>query len=134
MKINRDGMIRIVKSARIANKLDEAISGLVGSRTDNLAEYIFGYLADVIFDMLNEKGTVKDFNDSITYRLLTGDMSDEAVADFVIMKDKILRRIVQETDDENIDLPAPQIMSKESVDELYRQNGGYRSTPEGDWK
>lgn len=123
MEINRDGMIRIVKSARMASKLAEAVSILIGRRTDNLADNIFGYLADVIFDMLNEKGKVNDFKDSMTMRLLTGDMSDEAVADFILIKARIERRV---RENEGMEIPAPQIMPKESVDEMYRQNGGYR--------
>lgn len=123
MEIDRDGMIRIVKAARTADKLAEAISKLIGSRTDNLADRIFGNLADVIFDMLHEKGKVKDFGDSMTMRLLTGDMSDEAVADFILMKARIERRV---RESESTEIPAPQIMPTESVEEMYRQNGGYR--------
>ena len=132
MEISRDALLRVVKSARFAYRMAGDIQKLMTEKTWTVADSIFGELADAIYDMLNEKGTVNEFMTSTTYRLLTGDLSDEAVTDFIIMKSRLEHR-VREMKNENVDLPSPQIMSKEQFDELYKKNGGYKSTPEGEF-
>ena len=132
MEISRDALMRVVKAARLACRMAGDIQKLMTEKTWTVADSIFGELADAIYDMLNEKGTVNEFTTSTTYRLLTGDLSDEAVTDFIIMKSRLEHR-VREMKNENVDLPSPQIMSKEQFDELYKKNGGYKSTLKGEF-
>ena len=133
MEISRDALLRVVRASRLAYRMAGDIQKLMTEKTWTVADSIFGELADAIYDMLNEKGTVNEFMTSTTYRLLTGDLSDEAVTDFIIMKSRLEHR-VREMKNENVDLPAPQIMSKEQWEELYKKNGGYKSTPEGEFR
>lgn len=132
MEISRDALLRVVKSARLAYRMAGDIQKLMTEKAWTVADSIFGELADAIYDMLNEKGTVNEFQNSTTYRLLTGDLSDEAVTDFIIMKSKLEQRIFGMKNEDTV-LPKPQIMSKEQWTELHKKNGGYKSTPEGEF-
>ena len=73
-----------------------------------------------------------DFKDSRTQKLLTGDMSDGDVTDWIVMMSNIRDKIKNSRESANIQ--KPQTMNKEELEIMYTQNGGYRNTPEGEWK
>lgn len=130
MEISRDALMRIVKATRMSISLAEAIQRLMldkSSRT--FADEIAGFLKDALFITIGESET-KNFNDSMTTRLLTSDMSDCAVADYIIMMNKIRKH----TETEEVKQPKPQIASKESMQRMYVQSGGYQYTPEGEFR
>lgn len=130
MEISRDALMRVVKATRMSMSLAEAIQRLMldkSSRT--FADEIAGFLKDALFITIGESET-KNFDDSMTMRLLTSDMSDGAVADYIIMMHKIRKHI----DPEEVQQPKPQIMNKESVQRMYVQSGGYQYTPEGEFR
>lgn len=130
MEISRDALMRVVKATRMSMNLAEAIQRLMldkSSRT--FADEIAGFLKDALFITIGESET-KNFDDSMTMRLLTSDMSDGAVADYIIMMNKIRKHI----DTEEVQQPKPQTMSKESVQRMYVQSGGYQYTPEGEFR
>ena len=132
MEISRDALLRVVKAARMAIKAAETMQSLMVEKGGwTWADEIAGQLLDSLFKMSGEQLAVgKDFNkDSMTMRLLTGDMTDGAVADWFIMMSKIRNKITEET----VNQPKPQIVSKEDEQRMYVQSGGYKYTPEGEW-
>lgn len=130
MEIERDALLRIVKATRMAMRLAENIQKLfVDQAPWSVADEIAGQLADALF-MMNCDSAERPFADSMTMRLLKGDLNDEAVTDWFLMMVRIDQRRHQH---EESAMPEPQTMSKEEVRAMHETNGGYM-TPEGDWK
>lgn len=132
MEITKDALLRIVKTARLAMNAAETMQKLmVNSGGWTWADEISGQLVDSLFILSGEHlAAGKDFNnDSMTMRLLTSDMTDNAVADWFIMINKIRRKFT----DEDVKQPKPKIVSKEEEQRMYVQSGGYKYTPEGEW-
>lgn len=132
MEISKDALLRVVKATRSSMKQAEIMQQLIPEKNVwTWSDHIAGFLQDALFDMSGEKlSTGQDFENSNTMRLLTGDMSDEAVADWLIMMDKIRRNHLPH---EEVQQPKPQIMDPKLVKDMYDKNGGYTS-PEGEWK
>ena len=85
-----------------------------------MADIIAGELKEALYDILGEEATLgSDFNDSMTMRLLTGDMPDGAVADWIIMMGNIREKHLQ------TEQPKPNTFSKDETKEMFRKNGGY---------
>lgn len=131
MEITKDALLRVVKAARLSMKLAKDTQQMLfekGSWT--VSDEIAGQLASALFVVSCEKlDAGKDFNeDSMTMRLLKGELDDETVTDWFIMMEKIDKRL------HSNEQPTPQIRSKEETADLYKKNGGYRCTPEGEWK
>lgn len=115
--MQKGAIVRVVKAAKIANKLSETICELTGGQTDNLADRIFGLLADSLFLYCGEKNP-DDFGKTKTYRLLNeDDRTDSEIADEFI-------RIAEANKPKQ---PAPILMTQEEHDALY-------GTPEGEWR
>lgn len=130
MELSRDALLRVVKATRMTMKMAEDMQKLLldkNSRT--FADEIAGFLKDALFITIGETET-KNFDDSMTMRLLTSDMSDGAVADYIIMMHKLRKHI----EPEEVQQPKPQIASKESMQRMYVQSGGYQYTPEGEFR
>lgn len=137
MEIKRDALVRVVKAARLSLKMADAMQlFMIDKRPWTVADEISGHLKDALFIILGEHALhEKSFDESMTMRLLTSDMSDGAVADYIIMMQNIQKHIEPELAAPNIvQQPKPQIMSKEEFRKLKDQNGGYCYTPEGEWK
>ena len=136
MEIERGTLTQIVAAARMSMKLAEAIEMLlVDKNAMSIADEISATLQDALFEISKETlDAKKNFaTDSMTMRLLNGDMSNGAVADFFFMMDKIRRNHLAPQEEE-VKQPAPQTMSKEEFRRMYVQNGGYsHSTPEGEF-
>ena len=133
MDIQRDALLCVVKAARASIRLAKNMNKLmVDGKCWSWADEIAGQLADALFEISGEKlESGQDFfKDSATMMVLTGDMSDEGVTDWFIMKDRIRNRLDGKAE---VHMPKPNVMSPEKVKELYQKNGGYCS-PEGDWK
>lgn len=130
MEITRDALLRVVKATRMAMRLAENTQKLfVDKGTWTMADEIAGQLADALFRM-NCDSAERPFADSMTMRLLKGDLNDEAVTDWFLMMVRIDQR--RHKQEEPV-IPQPQTMSKEEVRAMHEANGGYM-TPEGDWK
>lgn len=142
MEITRDALLRVVKSARLAMKTAETIQDLMMEKGRwTMADEIAGLLSDALFRMSGEElAAGKDFNkDSMTMRLLKGDMSDGAVADWFMMMSRIRDRISGElvadkmVVGESVTQPKPHTTTTGETYELYLRNGGYHYTPEGEF-
>ena len=130
MEMKRDALVRVVKAARLSIKMAEAMDAfMIDKNVWTLADEISAHLKDALFTILGEV-EVNNFNDTMTMRLLTSDMSDEAVADYIIMMHNIRKHIGSD----EVQQPKPQIMSKEEFRKMKDQNGGYCYTPEGEWE
>lgn len=130
MEITNDTLMRVVKAAREALSLAETLSKSMDSilnrrGTTTVADDIAGNLADALFQLSGEKlGPEQDFfNDSQVMGLLMGPRSDAFVT-----------RMIAEMHDKATKAPAPQTISAEHIREMFKKNGGYMMTPEGDWK
>lgn len=133
MEIKKDALLRVVKATRMSMRMAECMKGLLADENAwTTADMIAGFLKDALFCIAGEELTVGEnfLENSMTMRLLTGDMDDESVTDWFIMMDNIRNRHLKPQGEE---LPKPQTMSKEDMRSLYQKNGGYM-TPEGDWK
>lgn len=135
MEITRDALLRVVKATRLSMRLAQDISKLFMDKAPwSVADEIYGRLEEALFMISGEKlGSGKSIDDSMAKRLLTGDLDDGTVADWFIMMDKIDKRIRGITP-VDVKIPEPQIMNPEKTKKLYEKNGGYRATPEGEWK
>ena len=124
MEIQRDALLRIVKATRSAMALAETMQKLMlGTGQYTIADDISGFLQDALYKISGEQLSVgrNYVDDSTTHRLLTGDMSDEAVTDWFIMMDKIRNRIAADETTQ----PKPKTISRDNFRELFRKNGGY---------
>jgi len=139
MEITRDALLRVVKSARLAIETAETMQKLMVEKGGwSWADEVAGQLSDALFRMSGEQlAAGKDFNqDSMTMRLLKGDMSDGAVADWFLMMSRIRDRLSGElvADKLKMEIPStPHTVSKEETYEMYLRNGGYHYTPEGEF-
>ena len=130
MEIQQDALMRVVKAARAALSLAETLSksmdNILNRRgTTTVADYIAGNLADALFQLSGEKLEPEQdfFNDSQVMGLLMGQESDAFVT-----------RKIAEMHDEATKAPVPQTISAEHLKEMFKKNGGYMMTPEGDWE
>lgn len=132
MEISRDALMRVVKAARMATKQAEVMQMLMmEKKVWTTADEIASFLQDAIFILSGEElATGQPFDSSNTMRLLTGDMDDDGVTDWLLMMDNIRRKHLPQGE---VKQPAPQTMSKVEMKDLYRKFGGYQS-PEGEWK
>lgn len=121
MEISRDALLRIVKATRQSMRFAEIIgSMLIDHHGWTLPDETAGNLKDALFDMLGESlAPGQQFKDSTTERLLTGDMSDEAVADFIIMKNRLSDRIG------TVEQPKPNTIDNPTFVLFHAMNGGY---------
>lgn len=139
MEVSRDALMLIVKATRASMKQAEIMQELLPEKNIcTWLDYIAGFLQDALFNLSGEELTVgQTFDESSTKRLLTGDMSDEAVADWLIMMDNIRRKHLPQ---EEVQQPAPHLFSREEMKDCVKKNGGYmqewveRKSPEGEWK
>ena len=132
MNIQKDALLQIVKAARLSIKLAENMKAMMMEENSwTVADVIAGHLEDALFFLSGEKLAMgEDFMEkSTTMRLLTGDLSDESVCNWLFMMDSIRKKHLTTPE---VQQPKPQTMSKEDVHDLYRMNGGYMS-PEGEW-
>lgn len=134
MEITRDALLRVIKAARTAMKMAEVVQKFaVCSGRWTLADEISGNLTDALFLMNREELTAKqDFErDSVIMEILRGDMSDGAIADYLIIKNRIYDKYGKDL--ETVSQPAPNLISKEELEKLHMQCGGYSpKTPEGE--
>lgn len=134
MEISKDALLRIVRAARLSIKVAETVNGFMfgEGKPWSIADQIVGDLEDAIYEMLGEKSDPKSsFSESMTMRLLTGDLSDEAITDYIITLNRLRKRT---QGIEEVQQPKPQIISKEAGKRMYVQSGGYQYTPEGEFK
>ena len=126
MEINRDALLRVVKAARMSMKMaDNMRPLLVNTKGQTWADEISGQLIDSLFILSGE--TLKPgqgFYESNTMLMLNSDNSDGTVADWFIMMDKIRKRISEP--EQEVQQPAPQVMSPKEVEKLHQENGGYQ--------
>lgn len=123
MEITKDALLRIVKAARLSMSVAENMQRFLTGKGRTWADEVEGELEDALFLLCKDHiPEGKDFSASQTMLLLNSDMSDSAVADWIVMMDKIRTK-----------MPSPNLMSKEETKELYRKNGGYAYTPEGEF-
>ena len=132
MEISRDALLRVVKGTRMSLRLAENMKALlINKKSGTWADEISGQLSDAVFTMIDEKLHVgQTFEDSMTMRILNGDMSDGAVTDWIMTMDRVRRRHLNPAPAEDEQPSAPHTISKERLNELYEQNGGYRYTQE----
>ena len=121
MEISKDALLRVVKATRQSMRFAEIIGSMLIDHSGwTLPDEAAGNLKDALFDMLGESlAPGQQFKDSTTERLLTGDMSDEAVADFIIMKNRLSDRIGA------VEQPKPNTLPAEEIGRMQVQNGGY---------
>ena len=121
MEISRDALLRVVKATRQSMRFAEIIGSMLIDHSGwTLPDETAGNLKDALFDMLGESlAPGQQFNDSTTERLLTGDMSDEAVADFIIMKNRLSDRIGA------VEQPKPYTISPSELADMVSLTGGY---------
>ena len=132
MEITRDELLRVVKATRMAMRLAEATQKLfVDKGSWSIADEIAGQLKEALFRMSNDRNN-GDFNDTMTMRLLTGDLNDEAVADWFLLMHRLDERR-HRIEQEEAKQPKPQTMTSDEVRKMYDRCGGYIS-PEGEWK
>ena len=136
MEITRDALLRIVKATRTTMRLADGISEVLTRNGFTVVDDVVGFLQDALYTISNEKErngekAEDNFDDSMTMRLLKSDMDDKSVTDWFFMMESINTKI-NAIKPQDIQLPPPQIMSKEDMSELYKKNGGYMS-PEGEW-
>ena len=134
MEISKDAILRVVRSARLSIKMAETMKEfMVGEgKPWTIADQIAGDLEDAIYQMLGEKADPKaPFTETMTVRLLTGDLSDEAVTDYIITLNRLRNRTQRTVE---VQQPKPQIISKEAGQRMYVQSGGYQYTPEGEFR
>lgn len=129
MEIQKDALLRVVKSARLSLKLAEDLnkSIVLYGKTQTVPDAIAGYLCDTLYDLCGEQlGPGMDFlRDSVTMKLLTGSKSDGEVADAFL-------RIAEE---HRVKQPAPHTQSREEFRAMCRKCGGYMyETAEGEWE
>ena len=115
----RDALLRMYKTARRLKKVSDGLRKI--GMGDEPIFNAYGEAVDAIYYLIGE---TRPFEDSVT-RLIVETMSPE--------EDRIADMLMIEYE-KNHQLPAPQLMSKEQMAELYKQNGGYmQPTPEGEW-
>ena len=117
-------------------RLADGISEVLTRNGFTVVDDVVGFLQDALYTISNEKErngekAEDNFDDSMTMRLLKSDMDDKSVTDWFFMMESINTKI-NAIKPQDIQLPPPQIMSKEDMSELYKKNGGYMS-PEGEW-
>lgn len=114
MEISRDALLRVVKATRQSMRFAEIIGSMLIDHSGwTLPDEAAGNLKDALFDMLGESlGPGQQFKDSTTERLLTGDMSDEAITDFILMKNRLSDRIG------TVEQPKPNTITSEQLQKL----------------
>ena len=128
MEITRDALLRIVKATRQGMKSAEIINSLfVDSHGWTIQDEAVGNLKDALFIMIDEPLVPgQQFSDSMTERLLVGDMSDDAVTDFIMMQNRMKSRINAPVDTfDTVEQPKPNIIHPEKAKALARQEGAY---------
>ena len=133
MDIQKDALLRVVKATRASIRLAKTMQNLlVDTNSWTWADEISGQLCDALFELSGEKlESGQDFlKDSMTMKILKGDMDDESVTEWILLKDRIRQRL--DGNFNYVPQPKPNIFSAEEMNELFRKNGGY-STPEGSW-
>ena len=132
MEIERDELFRVVKATRMAMRLAEDIQKLFLDKAPwSVADEIAGQLKDALFHMSHDSSAA-GFGNSMTVRLLEGDLDDGAVTDWFMMLHRMDERR-QKIEQEEVQQPKPQTMTSEEVRNMYNKCGGYVS-PEGEWK
>lgn len=122
MEITRDALVRVVKAARISMRMAEDMQKLFQKPTWTCADECAGFLKDALYMILGETDGLEN---SRTMLLLQSDMSDEAVADAILLTDRV---------NQHIKAPAPNTITPEEMHRFYQQNGGYCYTPEGEFR
>ena len=124
MERMKDALLRMVRAARKAKELDEAL--LKNGYNDTPYSYIYGEIADAIYGIVGEK--TEQIQDSVTYTVLnTPIMCDErraALLYYAYMQNNCPNYQPKQ--------PKPNTMEPEEFRKLAAENGGYMS-PEGDW-
>lgn len=128
MEITRDALLRVVKSARMADRLARDTKALLRDQNSwTVADDISSFLDDAIFLMVGEKlDPRQDFvRDSVTMKLIRAeDMSDEEVTE------EILRMAEKNAPKQ----PKPNLISRDKFNEMVERCGGYRAgMSEGEW-
>lgn len=124
MTINRDSVLRLVRSAKELESLSDVLRPLTqhGNGFTSL-DPIAGRIEDVLFEIAGDTNP-NDFYETKTFKLLHSNMSNEEIADaFVEMAER----------KGNPEQPRPHTFSRQELMDDYKKNGGYM-TPEGDWK
>ena len=128
MEISRDAMLRVVKAARMADKLAQDTKALLMDRNGwTVADEISGFLDDALFNMIGEKlEPGQDFaNDSVTMMLIRSKLSDAEVTD----------EFISIAEENKPKLPKPNLVSRDEFNAMVRKFGGYKAeTPEGEWQ
>lgn len=116
--MNVDAITRVVSAARRANNLAGIIAKLTSSTSDNMADHIFGELADALFLFSRESASVSDeFVDSKTYNLLINSCKSNA---------EVANELIRMAEANKPKQPAPILMTDAEREALY-------GTPEGEW-
>lgn len=112
--MNYDVLLQIVKATRLSAKLADALQGVMPSSPKRtIADDIYGFLADALYAISGENAHDSDnFGMTIVSKLIMSDMSDGDVAK-QIMKSSAVQ------------IPAPNLVTREETRKLYEQNGGY---------
>lgn len=116
----KEALLRMYRSARELKKVSDGLR-MAGLGDDPIFES-YGQILDSIYFLIGE---TRPFEHSVTKLIAETTSLDDDRAVAMLMGEY----------EKNHALPTPQLMSKEQMDELYRQYGGYmhKSTPEGEW-
>ena len=116
MDRNREALLRIYHAAKKAKEYSDLFAGYSTPYTE-----IYEEIADAMYYLLGEN--TETFDLSTTYFVLNNKYLDEETAVGMLISLYERKSTVK-----------PHTFSKEEMAEMYRRNGGYIHTPEGEWK
>lgn len=124
MKAIRDALLRMYRSAKELKIVSEGLKK-IGMGDEPIFD-AYGNVVDAIYYTIGEE---KPYNESVTNLVVEHMMPEEEYAADILMNEW----------KKNHSIPAPQLMCRDQVYELYLKNGGYfhdapKATPEGEWK
>lgn len=132
MEINRDALTQVVKATRMSMRMAETMQKLLPEKNCvTVADEIVGMLQDALFYLCGDENK-GSFEDTKTVKLLKGELSDNAVADTLMMFSKVNARIAGTKNAETVQ-PKPNTIEPQDWMKIWEENGGYM-TPEGEWK
>jgi len=126
MRIERDAILRIVRSVRNAENVANIIRTMCGNGSVNLVDRIASELQEALFIINGGEETQPEdeFHSTFTMRTLEDEtLTDEQVTDVFIRK----------AEEREPKMPKPNLVSRDRLNEMLG-NCGYKPTPEGEWK
>jgi len=121
----KDALLRMVRVARKAKELDEALLKMGYDETPY--NDIYGEIAEAIYHLVGED--TKAIEESVTYTAITAPyLCDERRA--AMLHHAYIRNCCPDFQPKQ---PKPNTIEPEAFRKMVKKNGGYQ-TPEGDWQ